>query len=115
MWSNIQILGFGLALATLSSAIPATSVPVGEVGPYDSELYSSFTKRIISPAGDDTCGLLYNGGNKGYSCDASINLGGCCSQYGYCGNATGMYLKFGTGGLYTNLITQRVLRRRLSD
>ncbi|KUJ19929.1 uncharacterized protein LY89DRAFT_682755 [Mollisia scopiformis] len=73
MRTNIVSLAFGLTLATLSYALSSD----------DATLHPFLSKRVVSP--DNTCGDVYGGANNGYTCDASVNAGGCCSQYGYCG------------------------------
>ncbi|CAL8582071.1 hypothetical protein XPA_007748 [Xanthoria parietina] len=56
--------------------------------------------RALSP--DNTCGNVFNGNNKGYTCDPnSPNGGPCCSAYGFCGAAqayctSGCQKDFGT-------------------
>jgi hypothetical protein len=70
MRANILSLAFGLAFATLCYALPAE----------DAGLYAFLSKRAVSP--DNTCGNVYAGSNKSYTCDATVNTGGCCSQYG---------------------------------
>jgi hypothetical protein len=70
MRTNFVMLGF--ALAAMSSALPTE----------DAGLYDFLSKRAVSP--DNTCGNVYAGANKSYSCDATLNSGGCCSQYGTC-------------------------------
>ncbi|KAL8997485.1 MAG: hypothetical protein Q9169_003265 [Polycauliona sp. 2 TL-2023] len=55
-----------------------------------------------APTPDNTCGNVFNGNNKGYTCDAkAANGGACCSSYGYCGSTaaycgTGCQKDFGT-------------------
>jgi hypothetical protein len=68
MRTNFVLLGF--ALAAVSFALPTE----------DAGLYDFLSRRAISP--DNTCGNAYAGANKSYTCDATINNGGCCSQYG---------------------------------
>lgn len=66
----------------------------------DAALYHSLNSRALSP--DNTCGNLFNGNNKGYTCDPkSANGGPCCSAYGYCGTSAsycgaGCQKNFGT-------------------
>lgn len=56
--------------------------------------------RALSP--DNTCGNVFNGNNKGYTCDPNAPDGGpCCSAYGFCGAAqayctSGCQKDFGT-------------------
>lgn len=47
---------------------------------------NSLLKRTVSP--DNTCGDVSNGDNGGFTCDETVNDGGCCSQFGFCGNTT---------------------------
>jgi hypothetical protein len=70
MRTSLVMLGF--ALAAMSSTLPVE----------DAGLYNFLSKRAVSP--DNTCGNVYAGANKSYSCDATLNSGGCCSQYGTC-------------------------------
>ena len=79
MLTHFIIVAIGLIFASLSVSLPTE---------FDSALYNSLLKRVASP--DNTCGDIYAGAHNGYSCDASTNTGGCCSQYGYCGNTTSM-------------------------
>lgn len=72
-------VAIGLAIAGMSGAFPAESR-------YPHHLLST---RSISP--DNTCGKSFAGANNSYTCDPMANSGGCCSQYGYCGNTTGMF------------------------
>ncbi|KAL8656530.1 MAG: hypothetical protein Q9210_000167 [Variospora velana] len=66
----------------------------------DTGLYHLLNTRALSP--DNTCGNLFNGNNKNYTCDPKSPTGGsCCSQYGYCGSTadycgTGCQPTFGT-------------------
>ncbi|KAL8975531.1 MAG: hypothetical protein Q9197_000208 [Variospora fuerteventurae] len=66
----------------------------------DRALYHLLNSRALSP--DNTCGNLFNGNNKNYTCDPKSPTGGsCCSQYGYCGSTadycgTGCQPTFGT-------------------
>lgn len=66
----------------------------------DTELYHFLNSRALTP--DNTCGNIFNGNNKNYSCNPQSPSGGpCCSQYGYCGSAdaycgTGCQPDFGT-------------------
>jgi len=69
---RVNFIILGLALAGISSALPTE----------DSGLYGFRSKRAVSP--DNTCGNVYAGANNSYTCDATINSGGCCSQYGTC-------------------------------
>lgn len=40
--------------------------------------------RAVTP--DNTCGLVGNGNNKGYTCSTTVPGGGrCCSTNGWCG------------------------------
>jgi hypothetical protein len=72
-------LAVGLAMAGLSSAVPSNSnCPV-----------LMLSTRSISP--DNTCGNSFAGANNSYTCDATVNPGGCCSAYGFCGNTTGKF------------------------
>lgn len=80
--------------------LAASWAPVALARPAeDTGLYNYLNSRALSP--DNTCGNLFNGNNKNYSCDASSPLGGaCCSQYGYCGSTqdycgTGCQIAFG--------------------
>lgn len=70
----------GFVLAGVVYAVPA------ELN-FDIQLVDVL-KRAVSP--DNTCGAL----NSNYTCDATINDGGCCSQHGYCGNTTGKINRF---------------------
>jgi hypothetical protein len=80
MKSNFFTLAVGLALSGVSFALPADSQDPG--------FLAFLSKRaIVSP--DNTCGNSYAGSNNSYKCDATVNAGGCCSTYGYCGNTTG--------------------------
>ncbi|KAH9220986.1 hypothetical protein DL95DRAFT_442226 [Leptodontidium sp. 2 PMI_412] len=78
MRSNLATLAVSLTLFGFCSALPAE----------DAGLYNSLLKRVVVISPDNTCGTLFNGANSNYSCDATVNAGGCCSQYGYCGNTT---------------------------
>ncbi|KAL8952454.1 MAG: hypothetical protein Q9222_001645 [Ikaeria aurantiellina] len=50
----------------------------------DASLNQFLSKRALSP--DNTCGNVFNGNNKGYTCDPKAPAGGqCCSAAGYCG------------------------------
>lgn len=72
---NIITCGLGVSFASLSYALPTKT---------DMDLYSFLSWRdvaIVSP--DNTCGNVFAGANKSYSCNATKNAGGCCSQYGY--------------------------------
>jgi hypothetical protein len=62
----------GLTFAAVTFALPTEDI----------SLYTFLSKRTISP--DNTCGNVLNGNNNGYSCNSTVNSGGCCSQYGYC-------------------------------
>ena len=79
MRTNYVTLAAGLALTGTSFALPTE----------DAGLYNFLSRRAFSP--DNTCGDVYGGANKSYTCDATVNEGGCCSQYGYCGNSTGTH------------------------
>jgi len=81
MRSNLNSLAVSLAFVAISYGFPSDS-PI-------SGLLNLFSKRTISP--DDTCGSVNAGNNNNYTCDAASDAGGCCSQYGYCGNTTGMF------------------------
>ncbi|MCJ1243780.1 hypothetical protein MMC30_000977 [Trapelia coarctata] len=73
-------------------------------------------KRTLTP--DNTCGNIVAGNNKGYTCDPSDFWGGgCCSQYGYCGNSpvycgTGCQSAFGVcdSGVSFSSVTTTNLR-----
>lgn len=53
----------------------------------DEGFYHFLSSRALSP--DSSCGNLFNGNNKNYTCDPnSPNGGPCCSQYGYCGTTS---------------------------
>ena len=68
------LIAYVLALSTVCFARPAEEI----------DLYHHLAGRALSP--DNTCGNLFNGNNKNYTCDPkATNGGGCCSQYGYCG------------------------------
>ncbi|PVH85606.1 carbohydrate esterase family 4 protein [Cadophora sp. DSE1049] len=90
MRTSLVRLAAGLSLSGVSCALPAE----------DTGLHNILSKRlVVSP--DNTCGTLFNGANNNYSCDATVNAGACCSQYGYCGNTTdycgaGCQSSFGT-------------------
>ncbi|PQE16751.1 chitin deacetylase protein [Rutstroemia sp. NJR-2017a BBW] len=92
MRSNFFTLAVGLVLSGVSFALPADSQDPG--------FLAFLSKRaIVSP--DNTCGNSYAGSNNSYKCDATVNAGGCCSTYGYCGNTTdfcgtGCQTAFGT-------------------
>lgn len=73
MRSNLATLAVSLTLFGFCSALPAE----------DAGLYNSLLKRVVVISPDNTCGTLFNGANSNYSCDATVNAGGCCSQYGY--------------------------------
>ena len=77
MRTNFVALAIGLAFGGISTALTTE----------EADFYSYLSKRALSP--DNTCGDAYAGANKSYSCDPTSNNGGCCSQYGYCGNTTG--------------------------
>jgi hypothetical protein len=81
---GILRLATGLAFAVIASALPAPDLDMG--------LYNFLSRRAVSP--DNTCGNAFAGANSSYTCDAAVNNGGCCSQYGYCGNTTGMFCMF---------------------
>ena len=76
MRSHIFTLVAAFALTGMSVALPAE---------HDAGYYNFLSRRAVSP--DNTCGIVM-GQTAGYSCDASVNEGGCCSQYGYCGNSS---------------------------
>lgn len=77
MRANFISLALGLAFSGMSFALPAE----------DAAFYNFLSKRVVvSP--DDTCGTLFNGANNNFTCSETSNAGGCCSQYGYCGNTT---------------------------
>ena len=83
MWTTFIAAALSFAFADLSYALP-TEIDVA--------LYNFFSERagvVVSP--DNTCGSVVAGANMSYSCDAAKNDGGCCSQYGYCGNSTGTF------------------------
>jgi hypothetical protein len=82
MRANLITLAVGLAFTGMSAALTTE----------EADFYSHLSKRTLSP--DNTCGDVYAGANKSYSCDATSDNGGCCSQYGYCGNTTGMLSKY---------------------
>jgi hypothetical protein len=70
MLATFVTLGF--ALASMSAALPTENAG----------LYDLLSKRAVSP--DNTCGDVNAGANNSYSCDAVLNSGGCCSQFGEC-------------------------------
>ncbi|EPE34144.1 Glycoside hydrolase/deacetylase [Glarea lozoyensis ATCC 20868] len=70
---------------TLATAFTLTSLSVALPAEHDAGYYNFLSRRAVSP--DNTCGVVM-GQTAGYSCDASANEGGCCSQYGYCGNSS---------------------------
>jgi hypothetical protein len=78
MRTDFITAALGLVLAGLSSALPTEDIG----------LYNFLSKRAVSP--DNTCGSVFNGNNLNYTCDVAVNAGGCCSQYGFCGNTTGI-------------------------
>jgi hypothetical protein len=82
MRANLITLAIGFAFTGISAALNTE-----EAG-----FYSYLSKRTLSP--DNTYGDVYAGANKSYSCDATSDNGGCCSQYGYCGNTTGMLSEY---------------------
>jgi hypothetical protein len=65
---RVELIALSLALACMTAALPTE------------DTYQFISKRAVSP--DNTCGNVYAGTNKNYSCDAMVNTGGCCSQYG---------------------------------
>jgi hypothetical protein len=82
MRANFITLAVGLAFTGMSAALTTE----------EADFYSHLSKPALSP--DNTCGDIYAGANKSYSCDATSDNGGCCSQYGYCGNTTGMLSEY---------------------
>ncbi|KAH8798836.1 hypothetical protein F5882DRAFT_508495 [Hyaloscypha sp. PMI_1271] len=74
----------GFARAAMSLTLPVE----------DDGLYNFLSKRAVSP--DNTCGNVYAGANGGYFCDATLNSGGCCSQYGTCYCGANCQSAFGT-------------------
>jgi hypothetical protein len=76
MRSTFFTLAASFTFAGLSVALPRE---------HDAGFYNFLSKRMISP--DNSCGVVM-GQTGGYSCDAAANEGGCCSQYGYCGNTS---------------------------
>lgn len=70
MRANLISLAFSFGLVGLGYALPTD----------DAGLYSFLSRRAVSP--DNTCGDVFGGANKSYTCDATVNEGGCCSQYG---------------------------------
>jgi hypothetical protein len=85
MRANIIKLAIGLTITGLSLAHPSKNIYDAS---RDAGLYNSLSKRTVSP--DNTCGNAFSGANNSYTCDATVNTGGCCSQFGFCGNTTGM-------------------------
>lgn len=79
MRTNFITMAMGLAIAGMSFALPTE----------DAGLYAFLSKRAVSS--NNTCGDVYGGANRSYSCNATANEGGCCSQYGHCGNSTDGY------------------------
>jgi hypothetical protein len=69
---HVELITLCLALAGMSATLPTE----------DARLYEWFSRRAVSPG--NTCRNVYAGANKSYSCDATVNSGGCCSQYGKC-------------------------------
>jgi len=82
MRCSTTLLAIGLVFTGVASAIPTD----------DLDFYNFLSKRdIISP--DNTCGITFAGANNSYTCTGITVPGGgpCCSQYGFCGNTTGMH------------------------
>jgi hypothetical protein len=73
MRTSFLSLAASLALVGFTSALPAP-----ESSNIDMGLYNFLSKRVVSP--DETCGNNFNGDNKSYVCDISVNQGGCCSM-----------------------------------
>ena len=75
MQLNLVNIAVGLAVASLSSALPYE----------DDHFYSLLDKRAFST--DATCGNIGAGASKGLTCDPNLaSGGGCCSASGYCGS-----------------------------
>ncbi|RPA72947.1 glycoside hydrolase/deacetylase [Ascobolus immersus RN42] len=72
-------------LALLALLDTALAIPFINVNRYlPSNHGHELNKRQVIPSPDETCGLVFGGDGKGYSCGVG-NVGTCCSQYGYCG------------------------------
>lgn len=68
MHTNFITAAVGIAIVGLASAHPQAA-----------RREAVLAKRVlISP--DNTCGIQVDKTNTGYSCDATVNNGGCCSQ-----------------------------------
>lgn len=80
MRTTFLTAAFSLTLTGMSVALPAE---------HDTGLYQFLSRSAAVVSPDNTCGNLFAGANNSYSCDATTNDGGCCSQYGYCGNSSG--------------------------
>lgn len=64
----------GLAFTGISIALPAE----------DAGSLNLLSERMMTP--ENTCGNVFYGNNKNYTCDPTLPAGGgCCSAYGYCG------------------------------
>jgi len=72
-WSR----SFSFVLVTASALAIISSTLASET--QDSVFSGFLTKRVVSP--DNTCGNVVNGANDGYSCDATVNDGGCCVSF----------------------------------
>jgi hypothetical protein len=86
MHANLIKLAIGIAFSGLGLAHPSKNIYDASL---DAGLYNILSKRTVSP--DNTCGNVFSGANNSYTCDATVNSGGCCSQFGFCGNTTGLF------------------------
>lgn len=73
---RVNFIMLGFALAGISSALPTE----------DTGEHRFLSELAVSP--DNTCGNVFAGANNSYTCDATVNSGGSCSQYGNCASAS---------------------------
>lgn len=78
MYSRSIYTALGLVFAIRSSAVPTESP-----GSQLSGLHSLVGRALTT---DNTCGNVFAGNGKNYTCDPALAQGGaCCSGSGYCG------------------------------
>lgn len=85
MKSFFLTLATGFMLSGMGLAFPVEGTDSQDPG------FLAFLSKRATISTDNTCGNSFAGANNSYSCDATVNTGGCCSAYGYCGNTTGMF------------------------
>ncbi|TGO89880.1 hypothetical protein BPOR_0089g00100 [Botrytis porri] len=82
MKSFFLTLATSFMLSGMSLAFPVEGTDSQDPG------FLAFLSKRATISTDNTCGNSFAGANNSYSCDATVNTGGCCSAYGYCGNTT---------------------------